>query len=50
MAGILAHTGGIAAEIGQDVVMVVGTTAENESPECLFTKIPTVRLRMRKLT
>ena len=50
MAGMLAHTGGIAVEIGQDAVMVVGTTVENESPECLFTGIPTVRRRTRKLT
>ena len=50
MAGILAHTGGIAAEIGQDLVRVVGITAENESPECLFIRIPTVRLRTRKHT
>ena len=50
MADILAHTGGIAAEIGQDVVMVVGITAKNENPERLFIRIPTVKLRMHKLT
>ena len=50
LAGILAHTGGIAAGIGQDVVMVVGITVKNENPERLFTGIPTVKLRTRKLT
>ena len=50
MAAMLAHTGGIAVEIGQDAVMVVGTTVENESPECLSIRIPTMRLRTHKHT
>ena len=50
LAGMLAHTGGIAVETGQDAVMVVGTTVENESLECLSIRIPTMRLRTLKHT